>query len=76
MRSNFNTDPPTEAELVPSTTRQVVMLKPVPSIDDKLSEKGESLSASNELVVVYRMNGKFYYNTARKFTILEPAALQ
>jgi hypothetical protein len=77
VRKNFNNpSEPQSTELVPATTQQVTRLSPGPAINDKLSEKGKSLSEENELVVVYKQNGKFYYQTVSSLTLLEIAALQ
>lgn len=76
-RKNFNNPGEVNTtELVPATDQKVIRLKPVPAIDDKLSTKGRSLSEDHELVVMYKLNGKFYFGTLKNLTILEPAALQ
>jgi hypothetical protein len=77
VRKNFNNpSEPQSTELVPATTQLVIRLSPGPAITDKLSEKGEILSKENELVVVYKQNGKFDYETLSSLTLLEVAALQ
>jgi hypothetical protein len=77
IRKNYNNpSDPGLIELVPKTSDQVIMLKPAPAIQDKLTDKGRELSVNNELVVVFKQNGKFYYNTLRNLTVLEVAALQ
>ena len=76
-RKNFNNPGDlSTTELVPATDQKVIRLKPVPAIDDKLSTKGRRLSEDNELVVMYKLNGKFYFGTLKNLAILEAAALQ
>lgn len=77
IRKNYNNpSDPALTELVPKTSDQVIMLKPAPAVHEKLTDRGRELSAKNELVVVFKQNGRFYYNTLSKFTVLEVAALQ
>jgi hypothetical protein len=76
-RDNSNNPSQTTSTiLVPKTTHKVVMLTPAPAINDKLSKKGRSLSKDNELVVVYKQAGKFYYSNLKKMKELEAAIMQ
>lgn len=75
-RQNFTAPGQAKMELVPLTGQKVIQLKPGPAINNKLSKEGKTLSASNELVVVYKQNGKFYQVAIPSFTLLEPVALQ
>lgn len=67
---------PSKTELVPATDQMVLALFPVTVSENKLTAIGRSLAAGNELVVVYKQGGKFYYNTLKKLTVLEAAPLQ
>ena len=62
--------------MVPETSGHVIRLIPAPAIQEKLSDKGEALSKNNELVVVYKQNGKFQYNILSELTVLKVVALQ
>jgi hypothetical protein len=62
--------------LVPSTTRKVWMLTPAPPQDNKQKAGSKKLAANNEVVVVYKQNGKFYYNALKKLEQLDDAAMQ
>lgn len=75
-RQNFTAPGQPKMELVPATGQKLVQLKPGPAIAEKLSKEGRSLAASNEIVVVYKMNGKFYQVVQPAFKLLEPVALQ
>lgn len=61
--------------LVPKTNRKVLQLSPHNEISQP-STKGKTLSAKNELVVIYKGSGKTYYKTLPKFTMLEMLAMQ
>ncbi len=75
-RQNFTAPGQPKMELVPATGQRLVQLKPGPAITGKLSKEGRMLAASNEIVVVYKMNGKFYHVVQPAFKLLEPVALQ
>jgi len=62
--------------LVPKTTAKVLQLTGTPEIPGKNFAKAKNLATSNELVVVYKLNGQFYYATLKEFTDLNSAALQ
>jgi len=61
--------------LVPKTTRRVLQLSPLTEIS-QAGTKGKTLSAKNELVIIYKGGGKTYYKTLPKFTMLEMLAMQ
>ena len=63
-------------ELVPKTSRKVILLTPAPYIASKNTGDVESIASTNELVVLYKQNGKFYYNKLEKLEQLEAAAMQ
>lgn len=63
--------------LVPKTSQNVIQLIPAPSIKSKsVGTKAKALSKTNELVVVYKRAGKFYYDTLKTLSDLEGAAMQ
>ena len=62
--------------LVPKTLNRVYQLDPAPlTMGTKINFK-QTQVLSNELVVVYKYAGKFYYAVQEKFTVLEPVVLQ
>ena len=67
---------PEKIILVPSTTSKVYQLTGTSIVDGKNFSKAKTLSSSNELVVVYKLNGKFYYATLKKLSELEAANMQ
>jgi hypothetical protein len=63
--------------LVPNTKQQVIRLLPIAAPASKspgFSEK--TIAQKNALVVVYRQNGKFYYQSLPKLIRLETIAAQ
>ncbi len=67
---------PDTTTLVPKTNQNVIQLTPRPAVNGKAGTKGKSLAGSNELVVVYKQNGRFYYQTLAKLSKLNAAAMQ
>ena len=63
-------------ELVPATSQKVILLSPAPYTETKNIGDVRSIASSNELVLVYRQNGKFYYSALNELTQLEAAAMQ
>lgn len=62
--------------LIPKTTQKVIQLLPGRAVEVKgTSKKAGSLAKTNELVVVYKQNGKFYYQTLSKLIDLQAAAM-
>lgn len=62
--------------LVPKTTQRVIRIQLAPAIQNKLTEKGKILSGKNELVVIYKSAGKFYYRTIAKMNTVEAIPMQ
>lgn len=63
--------------LVPKTAATVIQLVPNSNrVTSKRFHEGPTLAASHELVVYYRLNGKFYYNTLTELEQLPAAARQ
>ena len=62
--------------LVPKTTKKLLMLTPSPYIETKNTGDVSAIASSNELVVLYKQNGKFYYNKLEKLETLQAAAMQ
>jgi hypothetical protein len=67
---------PKTTVLVPRTKQKVLTLLPAPATHSKLSEKARALARTNELVVVYTINGRSYYSCLSSLTELEPVATQ
>ncbi len=63
-------------ELVPKSTATVWQLSGTTATSGKSFEKAKGLARTNELVVVYRLNGRFGYATLKSFTPLETAHMQ
>lgn len=62
--------------LVPRTTQRVWQMIPGPAAAAKSTAKAKQLAKTNEMVVVYKQNGKFWYNTLARVEQLEGAARQ
>jgi hypothetical protein len=62
--------------LVPKTTRKVLQLAPSTDKIQKPTQKGKTLSAKNELVVIYKGSGKTYYKALPRLTELDPLSMQ
>ncbi|HEU4901619.1 MAG TPA: hypothetical protein VFT06_02480 [Flavisolibacter sp.] len=63
--------------LIPKTSQKVVQLIPNASTESKESyARAKNLAQKNELVVVYKQNGRFYYQTLARLTSLNSAAMQ
>lgn len=62
--------------LVPRTAQKVWQMIPGPAAAAKSHAKARQLAKTNEMVVVYKQNGKFWYNTLAKVETLEGAARQ
>jgi hypothetical protein len=62
--------------LVPRTSKKVYRLDLAPAGPEKEKDFTETKAQSNELVVVYKYAGKFYYAAQKKITLLDPIVLQ
>jgi hypothetical protein len=63
--------------LVPKTTEKVLRLTLLPPVEGKSTGKqAKPLATSNDFVLVYKMNGKFYYSTLKSLSSVENAAMQ
>lgn len=63
--------------LVPKTTKKVMLLIPGNTvIQGKSLAIAKSKAKANELVVVYKINGKLYYSMLEKLNIIERASMQ
>lgn len=62
--------------LVPKTSKTVLQLTTTTASSQKGLTVAKTLAKSNEVVVVYKMGGKFYYVLAKKMTRLDPMAMQ
>lgn len=67
---------PQKTTLVPKTTQKVTRLIPIPLMGGKSTDRGETLAAQNDLVVVYKQGGKTVYKTLKNIKELSPKALQ
>src|SRR5215211_2849795 len=67
---------PNEVILVPKTKAKVFQLTGTSGGTSKEFPKAKTLSNTNELVLVYKLNGKFYYASQKKFAELSPSTLQ
>ncbi len=63
--------------LVPKTTQKVVQLTLIPPVEGKATGKNaKPFSKTNEFVLVYKLNGKFYYSYLKTLTSLGSVAAQ
>jgi len=70
-------DGPHLITLVPKTTKKVMMLIPGNDvIPGKSLAIAKSKAQTNELVVVYKMNGKLYYSLLEKLDIIDRGTMQ
>jgi hypothetical protein len=61
--------------LVPKTTKKVLQIVLAP-LQGKATTKAKTLAKTNELVLVYKANGRTYYQALKKLEMMEPAFLQ
>jgi hypothetical protein len=66
---------PTTITLVPKTTKKVLQVSPEP-LQGGGTAKAKTLAKANELVLVYKANGRTFYQTLKKLETMEPAYLQ
>ena len=77
VHTNSNIPEFSEAKvLVPKTTKKVLQLHTTTANSQKGLAAAKTKAQSNELVVVYKMGGKFYYAAIKKLTLLDPMAMQ
>ena len=63
--------------LIPKTSQKVVQLIPNAATESKaIGTKAKTLAQKNELVIVYKQGGKFYYQTLARLSSLEGTAMQ
>jgi hypothetical protein len=62
--------------LVSKTNNHVLQLSPSLNKIQKPNPKGKSLSAKNEMVIIYKGGGKWYYKVVSKLGELDPLAMQ
>jgi hypothetical protein len=62
--------------MVPKTSKNVLELELLPSVNGKHTAKGKSLSKTHTVVLVYKANGKLFYQTLSGLKELPPAAMQ
>ena len=61
-----------DVTLVPKTTAKVLKVRPGTWTSGKNFPNAKSKAASNDVVVVYKLNGKFYSALVKHLTRLEP----
>ena len=71
INDNMIPSDPTKITLVPKTDQQVVQLIPIAATTLKTTT-GKDKVKTNEAVIVYKLNGKFYTVAQKKLTRLEP----
>lgn len=60
--------------LVPKTSKKVIQITLAPSISTQ-NAKAKTLSDTNELVLIYKQNGRSYYSSLKKIKELEAVAM-
>jgi hypothetical protein len=71
-----NMPQPKKTVLVPQTTKKVFKWTLAPSVENSKNEKAKSIASANELVVVYKQNGRTYYSAVKSLKEIEPVAMQ
>lgn len=66
---------PSTTTLVPKTTKKIWQIAPE-QLKGKGTAKAKALAKTNELVLIYKVSGRTYYQTLKKMEIMEPAFLQ
>lgn len=74
--SYANPNSPQTTVLVPETKQKVLELIPTDVYANKKFPAAERLAASNEVVFVFRQNGKIFYKALPRLTKLDVAAMQ
>ena len=62
--------------LVPKTNNKVIKLDPAVAVNGKDFPKARAKAETNEVVLVYKYGGKFYYAVQNKIKLVEPIVLQ
>jgi hypothetical protein len=62
--------------LVPKTKNRVIKLDPAVAVNGKNFPKAKAKAETNEIVLVYKYGGKFYYAVQDKIKLIEPIVLQ
>jgi hypothetical protein len=62
--------------LVPKTSKRVYQLDLATPMPEKQMAAAKAKAITNEVVVVYKYAGKFYYAFLKKIKVLEPVVLQ
>ena len=62
--------------LVPKTSNRVYQLDLSPALPEKEMAAAKEKAAANDVVVVYKFAGRFYYAVQHKIKMLEPVVLQ
>jgi hypothetical protein len=62
--------------LVPQTKNKVIKLDPAVAVNGKNFPKAKAKAEINEVVLVYKYGGKFYYAVQDKIKLIDPIVLQ
>lgn len=62
--------------LVPKTNNKVIKMDPAVAVNGKDFPKAKAKAETNEIVLVYKYAGKFYYAVQDKIKTLDPIVLQ
>ncbi|HJW18009.1 MAG TPA: hypothetical protein VJ499_12845 [Flavisolibacter sp.] len=62
--------------LVPKTNNKVIKLDPAIAVNGKNFPKAKAKAETNEVVLVYKYGGKFYYAVQDKIKLIDPIVLQ
>ncbi|HEU4633706.1 MAG TPA: hypothetical protein VFS22_06965 [Flavisolibacter sp.] len=62
--------------LVPRTSNRVYQLDLSPTLPGKKMAAAKAKASANDVVVVYKYAGKFYYAVQKKIKVLDPVVLQ
>jgi hypothetical protein len=75
MYSSPNNPVAPATTLVPKTSKKVLQISLAP-LSGKETAKAKTLAKTNELVLVYKANGRTFYQTLKKLEMMEPAFVQ
>jgi hypothetical protein len=72
----YTTQDGKEKILVPKSNNKILRIVPKEGTPEKKLNKGRTLAVDNEVVILYSLHGKYYYEAIKKFTSLPAQAMQ
>ncbi len=62
--------------LIAESSKALYLVTPAPLVAHKAAARAEALAGNNSVVLLYKQSGKMRYAVLKKFTALQPAAMQ